>query len=239
MELYPAIDLRQGRVVRLAQGEPGRETAYHEDPVALAEEFIRTGARWLHVVDLDRAFGTGANTALIRRVVASVRNRARVQTGGGIRSLAALEEVLELGADRVVLGTAAVREPALVPAALARAGTERIAVGLDARDGRIAIRGWTETTELRLHDVAVQVRDQGVARVIYTDVARDGMLSGPDLSGARALQDLGLRVIVSGGIASLDDLRAARGAGLEGAIVGRALYEGRFGLAQALEAAGG
>ncbi|HXG45367.1 MAG TPA: 1-(5-phosphoribosyl)-5-[(5-phosphoribosylamino)methylideneamino]imidazole-4-carboxamide isomerase [Gemmatimonadales bacterium] len=238
MHLYPAIDLRQGRVVRLAQGEAGRETAYHADPVAVAEAFVQAGAQWLHVVDLDRAFGTGSNTPLIRRVVESVRGRARVQIGGGIRSLAALDEVLALGVDRVVLGTAVAREPALVPAALARAGNERIAVGLDARGGRIAIRGWTETTDLLLEQVAVQVRDQGVVRVVYTDVARDGMLTGPDLGGARALGELGLRVILSGGIASLNDLRAARAAGLEGAIVGRALYEGRFGLAQALEAAG-
>lgn len=239
MQLYPAIDLRQGRVVRLAQGEAGRETAYHGDPVAVAEAFVQAGARWLHVVDLDRAFGTGSNMPLIRRVVEAVRGRARVQTGGGIRSLAALEEVLELGVDRVVLGTALVREPALVPAALARAGNERIAVGLDARGGRIAIRGWTETTDLLLEQVALQVRDQGVVRVVYTDVARDGMLGGPDLAGAGALGALGFRVILSGGIASLDDLRAARAAGLEGAIVGRALYEGRFGLAEALEAVGG
>ncbi len=236
MQLYPAIDLRHGRVVRLAQGEAGRETAYQSDPVAQAEQFLAAGTRWLHLVDLDRAFGTGSNTGLIQRVVEAARGRAQVQVGGGLRSLAALDEVLELGADRVVLGTAVVRDPSLVPAALARAGPERVVVGLDAREGRLAIRGWTETTDLPVREVAAQVRREGVVRVVYTDVARDGMLSGPDLEGACALQGLGLRVILSGGVASLYDLRAARAAGLEGAIVGRALYEGRFALAQALEA---
>jgi phosphoribosylformimino-5-aminoimidazole carboxamide ribotide isomerase len=236
VELFPAIDIRAGRVVRLSQGESSRETTYHHDPVAQAERFAQAGARWLHLVDLDRAFGTGDNLELISRVAAAVGSRVRIQAGGGIRSLDALRAVLELGVARAVLGTAAVIEPALVPDALALAGPERLAIGLDTRGNHIAIRGWVETTELVADDVCRRVLAAGAQTVIYTDVSRDGMLTGPDLEGAKRLQELGARVIASGGVATLDDLRAAGKAGLLGAIVGRALYEGRFTLEEALGA---
>jgi len=235
VDLLPAIDLRNGRVVRLSQGEAARETVYGDDPVSVAERFVAEGARWVHVVDLDRAFGEGDNSDLVGRVIAATAGRARVQVGGGLRALDRIEQALGLGAARVVIGTAAVREPELLTQALALAGTERIAVGIDARDGMIAIRGWRETAAEPARSVAERVVAQGVRTLVYTDVARDGMLQGPDLDGALALQALGARVIASGGIASLDDLRRIREAGLAGAIVGRAIYEGRFTVAEAIK----
>jgi phosphoribosylformimino-5-aminoimidazole carboxamide ribotide isomerase len=236
VELLPAIDVRHGRVVRLSQGEAARETVYGDDPVAVAQRFVAEGARWVHVVDLDRAFGEGDNSELVGRVIAAVAGRARVQVGGGLRALDRIEQAFGLGAARVVIGTAAVREPELLTQALALAGTERIAVGIDARDGIIAIRGWRETAGEPARTVAERVVEQGIRTLVYTDVARDGMLQGPDLDGALALQALGAKVIASGGIASLDDLRRVREAGLAGAIVGRAIYEGRFTVAEAVKA---
>jgi phosphoribosylformimino-5-aminoimidazole carboxamide ribotide isomerase len=235
VDLFPAIDLRAGRVVRLAQGEAGRETRYHDDPVAQAERFSSAGARWIHVVDLDRAFGTGDNLAVIQAIASRMGTKVRVQVGGGLRSLEAVEAVLDLGVARAVLGTAAVTDPALVTLSLARAGGERLAIGLDARGGKVAIRGWVETTDLRVEDVCRRVLAEGARMVVYTDVARDGMLTGPDIDGARRLTALGAKVIASGGVSTLEDLRAVRAAGLAGAIVGRAIYEGKFSVDQALE----
>ncbi len=235
MDLFPAIDIRGGRVVRLAQGQAGRETRYHDDPVAQAEAFLAAGARWIHLVDLDRAFGSGDNLAPIGAIASRLGTRVRIQVGGGIRSIEALGAVLDLGVTRAVLGTAAVTDPALVPAALGLAGAERVVIGLDARNGMMAIRGWVETTDLRVDQVCRRVLDEGARTVVYTDVARDGMLAGPDLEGARALAAMGASVIASGGVASLEDLRAVREANLAGVIVGRALYDGRFTLTQALE----
>lgn len=236
MDLLPAIDLRRGRVVRLSQGEAASQTVYDADPVAVAERFIAEGARWLHLVDLDRAFGEGDNADLVAKVIALVGSRARVQTGGGFRTLERIEEALDAGAARVVLGTAAVRDPGLVGRALARAGIERIAVGIDARDGVVAIRGWRETGGEPAAGVARRVIGQGVRTLVYTDVSRDGMLQGADVEGALALQALGAGVIASGGIASLDDIRRVRHAGLAGVIVGRAIYEGRFSVREAINA---
>lgn len=235
MDLFPAIDIRGGRVVRLAQGEAGRETRYHDDPVAQAEAFLAAGARWIHVVDLDRAFGTGDNLAPIRAIASGLGARVKIQAGGGIRSLEALTAVLDLGVTRAVLGTAAVTDPALVPSALAQAGADRVVIGLDAKRGMVAIRGWVETTDLRVDEVCRRVLRDGARTVVYTDVARDGMLAGPDLEGAKALTALGASVIASGGVSSLEDLRAVKEANLAGAIVGRALYDGRFTLVEALE----
>ncbi|MEO8635470.1 MAG: 1-(5-phosphoribosyl)-5-[(5-phosphoribosylamino)methylideneamino]imidazole-4-carboxamide isomerase [Gemmatimonadales bacterium] len=237
MDLYPAIDLRAGRVVRLSQGESHRETRYHDDPVAQAELFVAAGARWVHVVDLDRAFGSGENLAAVRAIVKRIGERVRVQVGGGLRRAEAIAEVLELGVARVVLGTAVVTDPALVGAVVASAGPERIAVGLDTRAGKIAIRGWVDVTELDATEVCRRVLTEGVRTIIYTDVGRDGMLSGPDLAGAVALQELGASVIASGGVGTLADVRAVRAAGLAGVIVGRALYDGQFSLEDALTCA--
>ena len=236
MELFPAIDIRAGRVVRLSQGEAARETSYHDDPVAQAERFISAGARWIHVVDLDRAFGTGDNLGIIGRMAVAVAGRVHVQVGGGLRTLDALQAVVDLGISRAVLGTAAVIDPALVPAAVKLTGSAGIAIGLDTRAGMVAIRGWVETTELLVDDVCRRVLNDGAKTIIYTDVSRDGMLTGPDIEGATRLQGLGASVIASGGVASLADLEAVRAAGLAGAIIGRALYEGKFTLAEALAA---
>lgn len=237
MDLYPAIDIRHGRVVRLSQGEATRQTVYGDDPVAVAERFAEQGAEWIHVVDLDRAFGDGENLALVRRIVARAGWRVKVQLGGGLRSPELVKAGLEQGVSRVVVGTAAALDASLVPAVLAAEGAERIAIGIDARDGQVAIRGWTETSNLTAEALARRVTANGARTIIYTDVARDGMLAGPDLEGARRLQQGGASVIASGGVAGVADIRAVRDAGLAGVIVGRALYEGRIGLVEGLEAA--
>jgi len=232
VELYPAVDVQGGRVVRLRQGAADQATAYADDPLTVAQGFARDGARWVHFVDLDRAFGRGDNRELARRFLAAAA--VPVQVGGGLRSEDAIDEMLGWGAARVVIGTKAATDPALVERLLARHGAERLAVGIDAKHGKVAVRGWTEVFDLTVPELARRAHAQGARTVIYTDVARDGMLSGPDVPGARTLAALGLDVIVSGGVASLDDLRSARAAGLAGAIVGRALYEGRFTVPEAL-----
>jgi phosphoribosylformimino-5-aminoimidazole carboxamide ribotide isomerase len=237
VDLLPAIDIRNGRVVRLSQGEPTRQTVYGDDPVAVANRFMEQGARWIHVVDLDRAFGVGSNLPIIRRVVHQVGSRVQVQVGGGLRTLELVQEAMELGAARAVIGTAAAMDPAFVPAAIAAHGAGRLAVGIDARDGLVALRGWTETSSRQAEDLAGEVVRHGVQILIYTDIGRDGMLGGPDLAGALALRASGARVIASGGVASAADVAAACAAGLAGVIVGRALYEGRLSLAEALLAA--
>ena len=237
MDLYPAIDIRHGRVVRLSQGEATRQTVYGDDPAAVAERFADEGAVWLHVVDLDRALGEGENEAAVRRLVTRVGGRLRVQLGGGFRTLDRVRAGLELGVSRVVIGTAAAVDPGLVGSAAATAGPDRIAVGIDARNGFVAVRGWTETSTLRADDLAARVAGEGIGTIIYTDVSRDGMLVGADLEGASALQRHGAGVIASGGVASLADIEAARDLGLAGVVIGRALYEDRLRLPAALSAA--
>jgi phosphoribosylformimino-5-aminoimidazole carboxamide ribotide isomerase len=237
VDLLPAIDIRRGRVVRLSQGEPTRQTVYGDDPVAVAERFVEEGASWIHVVDLDRAFGVGENLEIISRMARRVGSRVRLQLGGGFRSVDSLRTGVELGAARIVIGTAAVTDPAFVPAAVAAVGAERLAMGIDARNGFVAVRGWTETSSRPADELARQVIGEGIETVVYTDIGRDGMLSGPDLSGAVMLQSAGARVIASGGVASANDIRSACEAGLAGVIVGRALYEGRLSVPQGLEAA--
>jgi len=236
VELYPAIDIRSGRVVRLSQGEVTRQTVYKEDPAAVAEAFVAAGARWIHVVDLDRAFEEGDNEAAVRRVIQRVSGRAAIQAGGGFRTLALVRRGLDLGLSRVVVGTAAATEPDFLRALAADVPVERLAVGIDARDGKVAVRGWIETASLTAVELARRAVAAGIHTLIYTDVARDGMLQGPDVSGALRLKDEGAAVIVSGGVSSLADLQRAAEAGLSGAIVGRAIYEGRFDLPQALRA---
>lgn len=235
MDLFPAIDIRSGRVVRLRQGEATRQTVYGDDPVAVAEHFVQQGARWLHVVDLDRALGTGENWSAVSRLIDRVGGSAKVQLGGGLRDPELLRAGLNLGVSRAVIGTAA-----LIPGFVARMVTaldsDRLAVAIDCRNGWVALRGWTETADEPAVDLARRVVAEGIETVVYTDIQRDGMLAGPDLSGATALVQTGAKVIISGGVASLADLRRARSAGLSGAIVGRALYEGGLGLVDALAA---
>jgi phosphoribosylformimino-5-aminoimidazole carboxamide ribotide isomerase len=236
--LFPAIDLRHGRCVRLEQGEAERETVYESDPFRVAERFAAAGAQWLHVVDLDAAFGDGSNRSLIRQI--AERSPLRVQTGGGLRSLADLEEVLSGPVARAVIGTAAVEQPELVAQAVERWGAERIAVGLDARGRRPALRGWREESELDLFDVARGLAERGARTVIYTDIERDGMLGGPNVSAARELATAcDMDVIVSGGVSrpeDLDEIAAAARADsrIAGVIVGKAIYEERVDVADAL-----
>ena len=227
MEIYPAVDVQGGQVARAPVGDA--------DPLAALERFARAGARWAHVVDLDRVYGRGSNDELTRACLRAPG--LRVQVGGGVATDAAIDELLAWGAARVVAGGAAVVDGKMVDRLLARHGAERIAFGIDARNGQFAPRASGPSPVLApgigATDLARRLRTQGARTVVYTDVSRDGTLKGPDLTGARALDDQ-LDVIISGGVASLDDLRAARAAGLAGAIVGRALHEARFTLAEAL-----
>jgi phosphoribosylformimino-5-aminoimidazole carboxamide ribotide isomerase len=236
VDLLPAIDIRSGRVVRLSQGEATRQTVYGDDPVEIAERFVEQGARWIHVVDLDRALGTGDNLSAISRVVDRVGSQVWLQLGGGFRTLELVRAGLDLGVARVVIGTAAVMDPSFVISAVSAVGSARLAVGIDTRDGKVAVRGWTETSSQRAEELARRVVAEGIDTLVYTDIERDGMLGGPDLAGAAALLGSGARVIVSGGIASAEDIRDARALGLAGVIVGRALYEGRLDLVEALAA---
>jgi len=185
-------------------------------------------------VDLDRAFGDGSNVAVVGRIAKAAEGRAFVQYGGGLRTLEAIAEALDAGVTRAVIGTAAVADPALVSRAVAAHGATWLAVGLDARDGQVAVRAWTESSGLTLVEVAQRVVDAGARTLVYTDIARDGMLSGPDLSGCAALAELGVGVIASGGFASLADVQRAAGSGVSGAILGRSLYERTIDLTEAL-----
>jgi phosphoribosylformimino-5-aminoimidazole carboxamide ribotide isomerase len=234
MILYPAIDLKDGKCVRLLRGEMDAATVFNDDPAAQARAFEAAGCRWLHLVDLDGAFaGRAVNGAAVEAILAAVSIPA--QLGGGIRDIEAIEGWLDRGVARVILGTAAVRDPALVRRA-ARAHPGRVAVGIDARGGRVAVAGWAETTELCALDLARRVEDAGVAAIVYTDIDRDGALGGPNVAATAALaRAVAIPVIASGGVSSLDDLRALRdcGAPLDGVISGRALYDGRIDPAEA------
>lgn len=237
--IYPAIDLRAGNVVRLKEGDANRMTAYSNDPAETARRWLRTGASWLHVVNLDGAFGENDsdNLKALRNILNVAKEfKASVQFGGGMRSLKAMESALSLGASRIVLGTIAVENPDLVADALKRFGDENVAVGIDARDGVVRVRGWKEGSGISVNDLALQLRTVGLRTVIFTDVSRDGLGSGLNIATTRTLADLsGLDVIASGGVHSLDDVLAARDAGLSGVIIGRALYEGSVDLKDALD----
>lgn len=237
MIVYPAIDLMDGRAVRLRQGDPSRRTDVGGDPVSLARRWAADGAAWLHVVDLDGAReGAPRHLAVVERICGGVP--IPVQVGGGLRTLADVRAAFAAGAARAILGTAAVAGD-LLSRALAEYG-ERIAVALDVRDGRVAIEGWRSTAPLPALDVAARLAEGGVPRLIYTDVTRDGMLTGPDLAGLSALiARVPVPVILSGGVAVPADLAAAAAAGAEGVIIGRALYDGRLSLGDAVRIAAG
>jgi phosphoribosylformimino-5-aminoimidazole carboxamide ribotide isomerase len=234
MELYPAIDLRGGRAVRLHQGDYGRETVYGDDPVAVAEGFAAQGARWIHVVDLDAArTGDPVNRPIVAAICGAVAGRARVQTGGGVRSVDDAAVLAAAGVARVVMGSAALASPPVVAAV---SGVVPVAVGLDHRDGELSVQGWTESSGRRLLEVLDLFPD--AAAFVVTDISRDGMLSGPDLGGLASVKAATVvPVIASGGVGSLQDLRALAGVvGLAGVIVGKAIYEGCFDVAAALQA---
>ena len=237
MILFPAIDLKNGEAVRLEQGDMARATVFHRDPAEQARTFAAQGFEYLHIVDVDGAFaGKPMNAAAVERILAAVR--IPVQLGGGIRDHATIEGWLGKGVTRVIIGTAAVRDPALVRAA-AKTFPGRVAVGLDARDGKVAVQGWAESSELAVLDIARRFEDAGVAAIVYTDIARDGMLKGLNIDATIALADaVSIPVIASGGLASLDDVRALlhpRAKKLAGAIAGRALYDGSLDAAAALK----
>ena len=236
-EVIPAIDLLDGRCVRLSQGRYDDATVYGEDPGAVAAQFVRQAIPRLHVVDLDGARAGAPSNAEAVRAIVEAAGDVPVQRGGGIRTLAAVADALATGVDRVILGTIALRDPELVREA-AKRHPGRIVVGIDAKDGRVAVEGWLETSETRAVELAKHFEEAGVAAIVYTDISRDGMLTGPNIEATAELADaVSIPVIVSGGVASEDDLvRSARyaGRGIAGAIVGRALYTGAVDLASAL-----
>ena len=236
MILFPAIDLKDGLAVRLEQGDMARATVFSRDPAQQAHAFETQGFKHLHVVDLDGAFaGKPMNVSAVERILETVG--LCVQLGGGIRDMKTIDGWLEKGVNRVIIGTAAVRDPALVKEA-AKKYPKRVAVGLDARDGKVAVEGWAEQSELTVLDIARRFEDAGVSAIIYTDVARDGMLQGINWESTIALANaISIPVIASGGLASIEDIKRMTQADakkLEGAIAGRALYDGRLDPAEAM-----
>lgn len=237
MILYPAIDLKDGQAVRLVRGEMDQATVFSDDPAAQAMEFVRAGCEWLHLVDLNGAFaGEPVNATPVEAILKECN--VPTQLGGGIRDMATIERWLDKGLQRVILGTVAVENPDLVREA-AKAFPGHVAVGIDARGGKVATKGWAEETDVELTDLAKSFEDAGVAAIIYTDINRDGAMQGPNIEATAALaRSVSIPVIASGGVSSLEDLIALRecGAGLNGAISGRALYDGALDLADALKA---
>lgn len=240
MILYPAIDLKNGRCVRLVRGEMSAATVFNDDPAAQAKSFADAGCRWLHLVDLDGAFaGKPMNAKSVEAILAAVRVPA--QLGGGIRDLATIEAWLGKGVARIILGTAALTNPALVQEGCRRF-PGKVAVGIDARDGKVAVEGWAKTSEMTALELALRVEDAGAAAIIFTDIDRDGVLAGANVAATAALaQKLETPVIASGGVAGLGDiaaLQAHESDGIAGAILGRALYDGRIDLKVALAMVG-
>ena len=235
MILYPAIDLKDGQAVRLLHGDMDKTTVFNDNPAAQALEFVQAGCEWLHLVDLNGAFaGEPVNAAPVEEILKQTKVPA--QLGGGIRDMATIERWIDKGLARVILGTVAVENPDLVREA-ARAFPGKVAVGIDARNGKVATKGWAEETDVMVTDLAKSFEDAGVSAIIYTDINRDGAMQGPNVDATAALAHaVSIPVIASGGVSSLDDLRnlKACGAPLDGAISGRALYDGAIDLAEAL-----
>lgn len=233
--IFPAIDLRNGKIVRLAQGDPNRQTTYGDDPRAQAQKFKAEGADWVHVINLSGAFGEDSR-ANFKALEAILTVGLKIEFGGGIRDEESVRIPLEMGVARVFLGTAAIQNPALVDWALARYGAERIAADIGARDGLVMVRGWQEATPLTLLEAGRRFKAQGLEWCVLTDVRRDGVGSGVSVDAAVELQTAtGLKVVASGGVSSLEDVRRVKQAGLAGVIIGRALYEGRITLADCLK----
>jgi phosphoribosylformimino-5-aminoimidazole carboxamide ribotide isomerase len=243
MIIYPAIDLRGGRCVRLVQGDPHAETVVSDDPIGTARRWANLGAEWLHVVNLDGAFGdtarAGKNVKALGAILTAVN--VPIQFGGGLRTVADIEAALALGVARVLIGTAAITNPSLVQEVLTRYGAERVALAIDARDGQIATHGWQQLSEITANTLALQMKALGVTRVVYTDITRDGTLTGVNAAACAALAtESGLAVIASGGVASLEDVHRVKelaDSGVEGLIIGKALYAGEIDLSTALEVA--
>jgi phosphoribosylformimino-5-aminoimidazole carboxamide ribotide isomerase len=240
--IYPAIDLRNGNVVRLKQGDPSQQTIYSEDPVAIAKRWLSEGATWLHVVNLDGAFDDAQAARANRRALAAMASAVNIniQFGGGLRSMDDVKAAFDTGANRVVLGTAAAEDPRLVADVLARYGAERTVIGLDSRDGMVVTRGWQQETPITAAELGTRMREMGVIHALYTEVGRDGMMTGPaaEMTGALA-QLTGLRVIASGGVRNLHDVKEIllyTPRGVSGVVLGRSLYEGTLSLREAVEA---
>lgn len=230
MRIYPAIDIRNGKAVRLKMGNYDDMTVYGDDPVKIALDFKALGAQYIHVVDLDAArVGESENSKVIGRI--AIETGLPVQTGGGIRSLENIETKLNAGVARVIIGTRAVQEPEFVGKAIERFGADKIVVGLDAKNGMAAVHGWEVESDKTVIDLAEQFRDMGVQTIVYTDISRDGMLSGPDVMTTEKLVDItGLDIIASGGVGSSFDLERLEEIGVEGVIIGKAYYEGKVDL---------
>lgn len=238
MELYPAVDVRGGRIAHVRTGNASAQSVYGQDPATAVARLAAEGARWVHLVDLDRAYGTGSNRDVMHDLLAEVALRAQI--GGSLGDEAAIDEMFAWGATRVIVGcAAAATDPSLVGRLVDRRDASALAVAIETTDGRVTPRGAGSAPPLAAPEMARLMLEQGIRTVVYTDVTRDGTLAGPDLAGAQALARLGLEVIVSGGIGSINDLEAVRNSGVSGAIVGRALHEGRFSLAEAMACAAG
>jgi len=239
MIVFPAVDLRDGKCVRLVQGRKEDMTVYSNDPMAMAIYWADQGARWLHVVDLDGAFeGRPRNLDKVQAIAQAVD--VKIQFGGGMRTLDDIERALQAGVQRVIIGTRAVEDPEFLLYLLNELGPERIILGLDAIDGMVAVEGWEKKSDILAVDFAQTAARLGATTAIYTDVARDGLLQGPNFEGIQCMvQESGLAIIASGGIASLDDIKRLQGMGVAGAITGKAIYEGRLELKAALAIAGG
>jgi phosphoribosylformimino-5-aminoimidazole carboxamide ribotide isomerase len=241
MIVLPAIDLRDGKVVRLQEGDYARQTQYHADPAAVATAMVHAGAAWIHVVDLDAALtGKATNVAAFRAIRQAVGPQVKLELGGGARSEQAVRTMIENGADRVVVGSAALKDWAWFESLVhQRDLTGKIALGLDARNGLLAVHGWTQQSQLSAADVAAKVRGWPLGAIVYTDISRDGMLTGVNIPAtAEVIAASGQNVIASGGVSTLDDVSACLGIGCHGVIVGKAYYEGRVDLARAFALAG-
>ncbi|MGI6176161.1 MAG: 1-(5-phosphoribosyl)-5-[(5-phosphoribosylamino)methylideneamino]imidazole-4-carboxamide isomerase [Christensenellales bacterium] len=231
MIIFPAIDIKNKKCVRLLQGRAQDETVYG-DPVQMAQKWQALGARYLHVVDLDGAFeGVSRNLPVVRAIVEKID--IPVQLGGGIRSMEDVEERMQAGVRRVILGTAAIENEALLKEAAQRY-PGRIAVGIDAKNGVVATRGWLEDSGIEAYELALRVKEWGIDTVIYTDIEKDGMLTGPNFEATRKMMDTGLQVVASGGVSSLEDISRLKKMGVYGVITGKALYDGKIDLARAL-----
>lgn len=235
MMIFPAIDIIKGKCVRLKQGQYDKITIFSDDPVSMALQFQKAGARYLHVVDLDGARGEGSNREIIGNIAKSLD--IPVQTGGGIRTMSDIDEILGLGLARVILGTSAVKNPDLVAEAVKKYG-DRIVVGIDAKDGYVAIEGWEKTSSVKALELAAKMEALGVRTVIYTDINTDGMLAGPNIFAMKEMVSaVGMDVIASGGVASLKDILKLKETGVAGVIVGKAIYTGDVDLKKALQIA--
>ncbi|WP_058485099.1 1-(5-phosphoribosyl)-5-[(5-phosphoribosylamino)methylideneamino]imidazole-4-carboxamide isomerase [Defluviitalea phaphyphila] len=236
MRIYPAIDIKGGKCVRLSQGRFDKVTVYEKNPVKIAKKWEESGAKFIHLVDLDGALlGEEVNKNVIKEIIGAVN--IPVQTGGGIRNIKSIEDRLSLGVERVIIGTAAVKNPNLVKEAVKTFGEDKIVVGIDAKNGKVAVEGWEKLSDISAIELCLRMKDMGVKTIIYTDIAKDGMLSGVNVESTKELiESTGLDIIASGGVATMSDLEKVSNIGVEGVIIGKALYQGSIDLKEAIKA---